>query len=228
MLPVSQMHIKKTGPTSKNPSRAGPATKRQPHIVRERILAAARVHFTRDGFKGARMRWIAAEAGVTSQLLVHHFKSKEGLWRTLMIEFFTEYDALEERHRESYSEGTAVERLRIEIKAAIRLLLKFPDTHKMFTQEAGQPSSRLQWLIENYVSKHFELICNLLRQGQAGGFVRPGDPVTLYTMILAMLNAPCAFSALHHTLDDSDPFSADVIEQIEQIINDVIFVSRCD
>jgi AcrR family transcriptional regulator len=44
-----------------------------------RIRDAAVVHFARDGFSGANLRAIAATAGVSAGLVIHHFGSKAGL-----------------------------------------------------------------------------------------------------------------------------------------------------
>jgi AcrR family transcriptional regulator len=44
-----------------------------------KIREAAIVHFARDGFRTANLRAIAATAGVSASLVVHHFGSKERL-----------------------------------------------------------------------------------------------------------------------------------------------------
>lgn len=44
-----------------------------------RILEVARLHFERDGFEGASIRAIAAEAGVASGTVLLHFSDKLGL-----------------------------------------------------------------------------------------------------------------------------------------------------
>jgi len=47
-----------------------------------RIRTAAIAHFARQGFQKARLRAIAATAGVSEALIFHHFGSKDGLRRT--------------------------------------------------------------------------------------------------------------------------------------------------
>ena len=53
---------------------------REPVRTRDSILRAARKEFAAKGFAGARVEQIALRAGVSKQLLVHHFKSKERLY----------------------------------------------------------------------------------------------------------------------------------------------------
>jgi AcrR family transcriptional regulator len=58
--------------------RSTPASESAPASTVERIRDAAVVRFGRDGF-AASLRTIAADAGVTAGLVVHHFGSKDGL-----------------------------------------------------------------------------------------------------------------------------------------------------
>src|SRR5207302_1592042 len=48
--------------------------------TKEKILGAARVHFSEVGFDGATIREIAAVAGVDPALISHYFGSKEGVF----------------------------------------------------------------------------------------------------------------------------------------------------
>jgi AcrR family transcriptional regulator len=56
------------------------STVRRPAPAPDRLLAAARLAFARDGFQGASTHAIAKAAGVPQGLVRHHFGSKEGLW----------------------------------------------------------------------------------------------------------------------------------------------------
>jgi AcrR family transcriptional regulator len=47
--------------------------------ARERLLVAARARFASDGFDGASLRAIAADAGVDASLVRHYFGDKNGL-----------------------------------------------------------------------------------------------------------------------------------------------------
>lgn len=47
---------------------------------RQRIIQAAREHFTRDGYERATVRAIAADAGVDVAIIYYFFRNKEGLF----------------------------------------------------------------------------------------------------------------------------------------------------
>lgn len=57
---------------------------RNPERSRARILEAALEEFSDKGYAGARVEAIAARAGLSKQLISHHFGGKEGLYRAVM------------------------------------------------------------------------------------------------------------------------------------------------
>ena len=63
-----------------------PRTGRRPGAggTREKILAAARSHFSEVGYEGGTVRGIAAAAAVDPALVLHYFGSKEGVFRAAM------------------------------------------------------------------------------------------------------------------------------------------------
>lgn len=70
--------------------------------ARERLLAAARLVFARDGLQGATTRAIASEAGVNEVTLFRLFQNKDGLLAEVM-------EAIVRRQQEAASVGDARE-----------------------------------------------------------------------------------------------------------------------
>jgi AcrR family transcriptional regulator len=69
-----------------SPIKPNPGTKRlrrTPEEARQLILDTARVLIARDGPEGLRLQDIAAEAGISHPLILHHFGSRAGLVRAL-------------------------------------------------------------------------------------------------------------------------------------------------
>jgi AcrR family transcriptional regulator len=58
--------------------------KRDPEAKREALLEAALAEFSENGLAGARTSAIAERAGVSKQLISHHFGGKQGLYDALM------------------------------------------------------------------------------------------------------------------------------------------------
>jgi AcrR family transcriptional regulator len=69
-----------------SPIKSAPPAKRlrrSPEEARQLILDTARVLIARDGPEGLRLQDIAAEAGISHPLILHHFGSRAGLVRAL-------------------------------------------------------------------------------------------------------------------------------------------------
>src|SRR5215470_14153262 len=58
---------------------------RDAEVAREAILEAAEEIFAREGYAGARIDTIGAEAGYNKSLIFHYFGDKEGLYRAIMV-----------------------------------------------------------------------------------------------------------------------------------------------
>lgn len=80
-------------------------TRRDPRRERtpQRLVAAARVVFERDGFHDARLADVTREAGVSTGTLYNYFQSKEELFRAVMQGVF---DDLTERAAGAPAEST--------------------------------------------------------------------------------------------------------------------------
>lgn len=57
---------------------------RNPQETQRKILDAALTEFAANGFKGARLDRILADAGVNRRMIYHYFDDKEGLFRAVL------------------------------------------------------------------------------------------------------------------------------------------------
>ncbi len=74
--------------------------------TRAKVLAAARRLFSEQGYEGATIRDIAAEAGMSTGAVFANFTDKSDLFREIMI---TDMEALGEAMREAAARGRTVE-----------------------------------------------------------------------------------------------------------------------
>lgn len=71
------------------PVRQQVRAKRDAAATQRRLLDAAESQFARHGYAGARLKGIAAEAGVQITLVHHHFGDKDGLYRAVLERLLT-------------------------------------------------------------------------------------------------------------------------------------------
>jgi AcrR family transcriptional regulator len=130
--------------------------------ARQRLLAAARTEFSREGRAGARTDRIARRAGVNKQLLHYYFSTKLGLYAAVLDQAGAEMA--------SAIAGlplaglTAVERLRRLVRAQFDYLARNEELTRLLLKAEGGT-----WL---------DALASLLTEGQATGFFRDDiDPL---------------------------------------------------
>ena len=101
---------------------------RQKDATREKILAAARDLFVREGFEAVSMRRIAEAIEYTAAAIYTHFKDKTEL---LMALADADFGLLRESMRDADSIADPVERLRAGGRAYIRFALSHPHHYRL-------------------------------------------------------------------------------------------------
>jgi len=148
-----------------------------------RIRDAALVRFGAEGFAGTSVRSIAADAGVSPALVLHHFGSKEGL-RTAcdehVVGFFEEMlgraGEAEPTRAMAQFEGFTEESMTM-----MRYLLR----------QASEDSPRANSLVAEII----DLTKRSMAAQTAKGYVRPSDDPDMRAAVLVMLRlGPLLFS----------------------------------
>src|ERR1700755_1682533 len=110
--------------TSKTSSVTRPRP-RDPAATRQKLLAAARREFARNGLAGARVDEIALRAGVNKQLVYHYFGDKDALYLAVLEWVYEEIRAQERKlNLEGLPPQTAIRKL---IESSFDHLAAHPD-----------------------------------------------------------------------------------------------------
>lgn len=192
--------------------------------VRNRILKAALECFGAFGFEGTSTRAVAERASVTHTLVLYHFESKDQLWISTMDAALSGYTKEMSHHLGDAAGGSATDRLGSFISQFIRMSAAQPQIHRILTMESNQGTSRIDWVIENFLRKHFEMVRNLIRDGQAEGTVRQCDPARLYYMIIGAGGTPFTVSTEYKALTGRDVFSETEILRNIAFLYELVFV----
>ena len=219
--------LKPPKPAKPQEAERAPRTRRAsaPKVdTRTRIIAAAREAFSTMGFEGASLRSVAKDAGVQHQLATYHFKTKEELWMAVMDElaigFFTR---LGDRIR-GLDGVDAATKLRLVVREFVKYSAENPQLHRLMTMEGRRESERLVWMIKRHVSRHFAISTKLIREAQALGIVRPGDPGQLHYCTIGIATAAFSLAPEYKRVTGHDPFTRSHVEQIADLVCDFLFV----
>jgi TetR/AcrR family transcriptional regulator len=122
----------------------------------DRILEAALVCFSRDGYEGATMRDIAAQAKVPLGLLRYHFGGKLKLWQASVDRAVRDIrGGIDEPIEIASSEAGDLAALRSAIRAHVTYVGQHPEFVRLMLDEGKRRGPRMRWLVDRHVKPMF-------------------------------------------------------------------------
>ena len=193
---------------------------RPARVSPDRILAAAAVEFAERGFAGARVDRIARRARVNKAMLYYHFKSKQGLYHTLLRQIFTlAADRLREIAALDVSPMEKVDRTIAGMAALVSEYSYFP---AIMMREVAEGGAHLDRATLTALANLPRAVGAIVHDGVASGAFRPINPIFAYFSMLApivfyLAGAPIRNEISHlHVIDmralSTDEFVAHVQE----------------
>ncbi len=184
------------------------------------IVTVARKQFADHGFAATRLNDIADDVGIRRPSLLHHFPSKEALYREVVLESFADWVNLVEDATEGPREGwPQVERV---MRAAFRFFEDHPDFVRLARREALDGGPILSHELSMFLRPLFDRGAEFLEREMDAGRLRRYDArqllLTGYGAVLSYLSDAPLIAGL---LDD-DPMGADSLARRREHVLDVL------
>jgi len=174
------------------------------HDTKGEILRVALGRFAAEGFAGTSLNDIADEVGIARSSLLHHFPSKDALYRAVVLDSFAEWFALVDEAAGAVENGWA--QVESVLRAAFQFFEDRPDFVRLARREALD-GSILGEELGAALRPLFEEASTWLREQMEQGYLRAYDAdqllLTGYGAVLSYLSDAALITAL---LED-DPLS---------------------
>jgi TetR/AcrR family transcriptional regulator len=188
--------------------------------TKDTILEVARKKFAEHGYAGTSLTEIADDVGIRRPSLLHHFPSKEALYRAVLLESFADWTALVDQAIEGTREGWAqVERM---LRAAFQFFEASPEFVRLVRWEALEGGPILRDELSVMLRPLFERGALFLEREMDAGRLRRYDArqllLTGYGAVLSYLSDGHLMSGLL----DTDPLSPAALAERREHVIDVL------
>jgi TetR/AcrR family transcriptional regulator len=188
--------------------------------TRELILEVAGHRFAEHGYSGTSLNEIADQVGIRRPSLLHHFPSKEALYRAVLVESLAGWTALVEEAIEGTRTGWAqVERM---LRAAFQFFEERPDFVRLVRWAALEGGPILREELNVLLKPLFERGAAFLEREMDAGRLRRYDArqllLTGYGAVLSYLSDAQLMSGLL----DTDPVSPTALAERREHVLDVL------
>lgn len=158
-----------------------------PRTRKDLILDRAEQHFANHGFQGASLSAIARDCEVGNPGLLHHFPSKEALYRAVLEKQAEELMA--RMHKRVDKAGSLQGRLQAYVALQVEWMQAQPTGFKLVTRELLDNAERIKLAQVRPLEKFLKDSLALLDEAQAAGLIRRELPaIVVLTIILGSLN----------------------------------------
>ncbi len=164
----------------------------QSNQTRDRLLDAALVEFSKNGFEAASTRTIASLARCHQPQINYHFASKEALWEAAVGRLFDEL-----AHEVAFLDriDDPVQRFEAMIRRFVLFAARRPELNRIMVAESMTDGPRLRWLVDNYAHAAYQRVLTDWRLVKAAGHGADVDERLVYHLFvgassLLWANAP--------------------------------------
>ena len=178
--------------------------------TRDQILVEARHCFAAQGFEGTSLNDIAAGVGIRRPSLLHHFDSKEAIYRQILSDALADWgDQIEESRKDGADGWELVDAI---VATSFRFFVANPEIIVMVRREAMTDQSPLGFNLGVALRPYFRRAVAFFERQMDAGVFRRHDAENLVLTGYGALLTYFSDHAMLKGLVTQDPFSADSLD----------------
>ena len=179
--------------------------------TRAQILVEARTCFAAQGFEGTSLNDIAAGVGIRRPSLLHHFDSKEAIYRQILSDALADWgDQIEAARTDDADGWELVDSI---VETSFRFFVANPEIIVMVRREAMTDQSPLGFNLGVALRPYFRRAVKFFERQMDDGLFRRHDPENLVLTGYGALLTYFSDHAMLKGLVTQDPFSDESLER---------------
>lgn len=194
---------------------------RDAQATKLKLVNAALLAFSTQGYDASSTRGIETEAGVKRGLINYHFGSKKALWQaaTEHLMSITESDlgaAL--NHMKQIDE---TQRLRFFVRTYVKFCAKYPELNRLMIQEGMAQDWRLAWLLDRSVRPWYAQVCGVFNRATQLGIAPKMDAHHFYYALTGAATLMFSNAAEATALSGTNPLDPATVDAHADAVADL-------
>ena len=153
---------------------------RDAQATKLKLVNAALLAFSTQGYDASSTRGIETEAGVKRGLINYHFGSKKALWLAATEHLMSTTENDLGAALSHMKQIDATQHLRFFVRTYVKFCAKYPELNRLMIQEGMTQDWRLAWLLDRSVRPWYAQVCGVFNRATLLGIAPKMDAHHFY------------------------------------------------